>query len=66
MTGTPSTRFDGSWALINPGERERRGMFLAARQSLRTGRFWHGSYCLVSVGGVPLEALRRHIENQRH
>ncbi|MDR2611567.1 MAG: IS200/IS605 family transposase [Deltaproteobacteria bacterium] len=65
MTGTPGTRMDvfqGTYK--SRSTRKARELFPEVRQSLRTGRFWHGSYCLVSVGEAPLEALRRCIESQ--
>ena len=34
------------------------------RKKLWKENFWSGSYCLISVGGAPLEVVRKYIESQ--
>jgi putative transposase len=34
------------------------------RKKLWKERFWSNSYCLITVGGAPLEVVKRYIESQ--
>jgi putative transposase len=38
--------------------------FPAVRQLLWLEQFWSKSFCLISVGGAPIEVLRQYIESQ--
>jgi len=38
--------------------------FPGVREYLWKDKFWSQSFCLVSVGGAPLEVLKKYIENQ--
>ena len=38
--------------------------FPEVREYLWQDKFWSQSFCLVSVGGAPLEVLKKYIENQ--
>jgi len=38
--------------------------FPLVRKKLWRENFWSQSYCLITVGGAPLEVLKAYIENQ--
>jgi putative transposase len=38
--------------------------FPAVKKQLWKENFWSQSYCLITVGGAPLEVLKKYIENQ--
>ncbi|BAU29811.1 putative transposase [Aneurinibacillus soli] len=38
--------------------------YSSIRKKLWKEHFWSQSYCLLTVGGAPLEVLKRYIENQ--
>lgn len=38
--------------------------FPQIRQKLWKGHFWSRSFCLLTTGGTPIEAIRKYIENQ--
>jgi putative transposase len=38
--------------------------FPSIKEKLWKEKFWSGSYCLISVGGAPLETIKRYIQSQ--
>ena len=38
--------------------------FSQIRKSLWKECFWSGNFCLITTGGVPIEVIKKYIENQ--
>jgi putative transposase len=51
-------------ALKSASSRVLKKEFPAVRQKLWKEYFWSQSYCLITVGGAPIDVLRKYIENQ--
>ena len=51
-------------ALKSASSRVLKKEFPAVRRKLWKEYFWSQSYCLITVGGSPIDVLRKYIENQ--